>query len=356
MHLLLYSFEKKGSISKFHNGPSILRCFCSDLWCQLQFGAEDWGEASRTQGSQRLMHSQKWWVTFVPSLFCCYISDLFSSYFVVESTPHFKIRWQQDFLNPKLGCHICSVKVFPFQRWGMPRIEGHHAGYGRHAWDGWRGQWSMYPQQKLFLGEPSSKQACGVLLTDHLQGFTSSCFKPFFLTCRSYTNCMPFSRMHMSKVFENLWRKARRRDECASLPSTRSLSTVTGDSRRRSNSENHSRITWSLWLIGSCDSLHFCRNCVATSRRTTCASWVHWMILILNNPKSSWPTTWWPASQSLVCCQLSHDFDNSKARPNCLEASGLPLNCIGLLFFSDPFEFGNHLMIWLLMYAWNILN
>ena len=119
---------------------------------------------------------------------------------------------------------------------------------------------------------------------------------------------------------------------------------------------NHSRITWSLWLIGSCDSLHFCRNCVATSRRTTCASWVHWMILILNNPKSSWPTTWWPASQSLVCCQLSHDFDNSKARPNCLEASGLPLNCIGLLFFSDPFEFGNHLMIWLLMYAWNILN
>lgn len=140
---------------------------------------------------------------------------------------------------------------------------------------------------------------------------------------------MPISRMHMFKVFENLWRKARRRDECASLPSTRSLSTVTGDSRRRSNSET---TAGSLWLIGSCDSLHFCRNCVATSRRTTCASWVHWMILILNNPKSSWPTTWWPASQSLVCCQLSHDFDNSKARPNCLEASGLPLNCIGLFF------------------------
>lgn len=267
-----------------------------------------------TQGSQRLMHSQKWWVTFVPSLFCCYISDLFSSYFVVESTPHFKIRWQQDFLNPKLGCHICSVKVFPFQRWGMPRIEGHHAGYGRHAWDGWRGR------------------RCVI---------------------RLIINDLPFSRMHMFKVFENLWRKARRRDECASLPSTRSLSTVTGDSRRRSNSET---TAGSLWLIGSCDSLHFCRNCVATSRRTTCASWVHWMILILNNPKSSWPTTWWPASQSLVCCQLSHDFDNSKARPNCLEASGLPLNCIGLLFFSDPFEFGNHLMIWLLIYAWNILN
>lgn len=151
LHLLLYSFEKKGSISKFHNGPSILRCFCSDLWCQLQFGAEDWGEAPPARKVVKVMHSQKWWVTFVPSLFCCYISDLFSSYFVVESTPHFKIRWQQDFLNPKLGCHICSVKVFPFQRWGMPRIEGHHAGYGRHAWDGWRGRRCVI---RLIINDP----------------------------------------------------------------------------------------------------------------------------------------------------------------------------------------------------------
>ncbi len=201
-------------------------------------------------------------------------------------------------------------------------------------------QWSMYPLQKLFLGEPSSKQAWGVLFTGHLQGFTSSCFKPLFYAGVTQVVC----NFHVYAHVQGFWE-----------PLTASVGKKAGRVRLstfyKKSLYSHWRFTEKV-LLSECsqkpqqdhkhiiDSLApviLLRIFEVTVLQRQCEADYLRKLGALDDSDPQQPQVIM-ANYMMACiskprfCHVSHDFNNSKARPNCLEASGLPLNCIGRFF------------------------
>ena len=169
-------------------------------------------------------------------------------------------------------------------------------------------QWSMYPLQKLFFGEPSSKQAWGVLFTGHLQGFTSSCFKPLFYTSVTQVVCNFNVYAHVQGLWEPLTASVGKKAGRVRLSTFykkslyshwRFTEKVRLSECSQKPQQDHKHIIDSLApviLLRIFEVTVLQRQCEADYLRKLGA-------LDDSDPQQPqviWPTTWWRASQSLV--------------------------------------------------------